>query len=69
MLQDKHEAIEELKRQFWETMAKAEALRHLAATQRTAEEADRFVKRAEAEEAKAKGYLKQAEILEKADLS
>ena len=68
MSHGKHETIEELKRQFWETMAKAEALRHLAATQHTEEDADRFIKRAEAEEAKAKGYLKQAQILEQADL-
>lgn len=68
MSNNKHEIIEALKKQFWETMAKAEALRHLAATQRTEEDADRFIQRAEAEEAKAKGYLKQAEILEKVDL-
>ena len=48
-----------------ETIAKAEALRNLAATQRSEQDAARFIKRAEAEEDKARDYLKQAEILER----
>lgn len=68
MSSGKHQTIEQLKKQFWETIAKADALRNLATAQRTEQDAARFIQRAEVEEDKAKGYLKQAEILEKSDL-
>ena len=68
MANTKQELIEQLKKQFWETIAKADALRNLAAAQRNEEDAARFVKRAEAEEEKAKGYLKQAQSLANSDL-
>jgi hypothetical protein len=62
---DKQDAIQQLKKQFWETMSKAEALRNIAATQHGEEDAARFIRRAEAEEDRAKGFLREAEILEK----
>lgn len=68
MADSKHETIQKPKKQFWETLAKAEALRNLAATQRNQEDAARFILRAEAEEEKARGYLKQIEALEKSEL-
>ena len=67
MADSKHQTIRELKKQFWETTAKADALRNIASTQRNEEDAARFVKRAEVEEEKAREYLKQIEILERAE--
>ena len=68
MADSKHEAIQKLKKQFWETLAKADALRNIAATQRNQEDAARFIQRAEAEEEKARGYLQQIEALEESEL-
>lgn len=48
-------------------MAKTEALRNVAATQRNEQDSARFLQKAQAEEEKAKDYLKQAEILEQSD--
>ena len=67
MADGKHQTFQELKKQFWETTAKADELRNIAATQRKKEDAERFAKRAEVEEEKARGYLKQIEILERAE--
>jgi hypothetical protein len=58
------ETIRRLKNLFWESMAKAEALRNIAATQRNDETAAEFMERAQAEEKKAKCYLDEAERLE-----
>jgi len=49
-------------------MAKADALRNVAATLRSAEQVARLIQKAEVEETKAKGFLKQAETLSKSDL-
>ena len=68
MADSKHETIQKLKKQFWETLANADALRNIAATQRNQEDAARFIQRAEAEEEKARGYLKQIEALENSEL-
>jgi hypothetical protein len=68
MADSKHETIQKLKKQFWETLAKADALRNVAATQRNQEDAARFIQRAEAEEDKAREYLKQIEVLEQSEL-
>jgi hypothetical protein len=65
MPNNNQEVIEQLKKQFWEATAKADALRNLAATQRNQRDALRFIQRAEAEEANAKELLKQVEILER----
>ncbi len=46
-------------------MAKAEALRNIAATLRSEEDAARFIQRAKVEEDRAKGLLREAEVLEK----
>jgi hypothetical protein len=64
----KQEAIRQLKKQFWEATAKADALRNLAATQRNEQDSAHFIQRAQLEEDKAKGILKQIEILEKSEL-
>lgn len=63
----KAETIRHLKNLFWETMAKAEALRNIAATQRSEATATQFLERAQAEEDKAKRYLAEAERLEQSD--
>ena len=63
----RQETIRRLKQFFWQTMAKAEALRNVAATQRNEQDSARFLQKAQAEEEKAKDYLKQAEILEQSD--
>ena len=64
----KHEAVKLLKKQFWETVAKAEALRNLAATQHSEQDAARFTQKAQVEEDKAQGYLRQIKTLERSDL-
>jgi hypothetical protein len=63
----REETIRRLKQLFWQTMAKAEALRNVAATQRDEQEAARFLEKANLEEARAKDYLSQAEKLEQSD--
>jgi len=68
MADSKQQTIEQLKKQFWETSAKAEALRNIAATQHNREDVVRFIQRAEAEEEKAREYLKVIEVLEKSEL-
>ena len=67
MPSDKNEAIQQLNKQFWETMARAEALRNIAASQRNEEDAARFIQRAKMEEDRAKEFMKQAEDLAKSD--
>ncbi|HEV2699640.1 MAG TPA: hypothetical protein VGU90_16735 [Terriglobales bacterium] len=65
MSTDKNEAVQQLNKQFWETMARSEALRNIAASQRSEEDAARFIQRAKAEEDRAKEFMKQAEDLAK----
>ena len=48
-------------------MARAEALRNIAASQRNEEDAARFIQRAKVEEDRAKEFMKQAEDLAKSD--
>ncbi len=67
MSDGKKEAIDQLKRQFWDTMARADALRNVAATLRSEEQGVRFIQRAETEEKKAKEFLRQAESFAKSD--
>jgi thymidine kinase len=55
--------IEALKKHYDEAMAKAKQFRALAASRDTAEEGDLYLQQAQEEEAKARGYLKHAEIL------
>jgi hypothetical protein len=64
---DKNEAVQQLNKQFWETMARAEALRNIAASQRNEEDAARFIQRAKMEEDRAKEFMKQAKDLAKSD--
>jgi hypothetical protein len=57
--------IEALKKHHDDAMAKAGQFRALAASRDTVEERDLYLQQAEEEEAKARGYLKHAEILTK----
>ena len=55
--------IEALKKHASEAMTKANEFRAIAAAKITKEESELYFQQAEEEEAKAKGYLKHAEIL------
>jgi len=55
--------VEALKRNSRDAMAKAKHFRTLAGSQKTKEEADLYFQHALEEEAKANGYLRQAEVL------
>ncbi len=69
MLGRKNLAIEHLKKQYANAIARADALQVLAvAAQPTEEQATEFKRLAGFEMDKARGYLKHAEILAKTDL-
>jgi len=55
--------VEILKKNSRDARSKAKEIRTLAASQKTREEADLYLQQATEEEAKAKGYLRQAELL------
>lgn len=60
--------VEALKKHSRDAMAKAKEFRTLAASQKTKEEADLYFQHALEEEAKANGYLRQAEVLSQLEL-
>ena len=55
--------VEILKKNSRDARSKAKEFRTLAASQKTREEADLYLQQVTEEEAKAKGYLRQAELL------
>ena len=55
--------IESLKKYATDAMTKAEEFRAVAASKTTKEESELYLQQAKEEEAKARGYLKHAEIL------
>ncbi len=67
MLDGKNLAIEHLKKQYADAIARADALHTLAAAQGNEVQAAEYRRSAGFEMDKARGYLKQAEILTKTD--
>jgi hypothetical protein len=65
MLSGKELAIQELLKNCQEALTRAKELRKIATLQSTAGEAVRYLQQARFEMDKARGYLKQAAILEK----
>lgn len=64
----KQVVVEALKRHATEAMTKAKEFRALAASMVTPEESELYLQQAQEEEAKARGYLKHAEILAQVEL-
>lgn len=60
--------VDALKKHATEAMTKAKEFRALAASKATKEESELYLQQAEEEEAKARGYLKHAEILGQVEL-
>lgn len=60
--------VELLKKNSRDARSKAKEFRTLAASQKTKEEADLYLQQALEEEAKASGYLRQAEIFSRLEL-
>jgi len=68
MDEGKQVLIDALKKHHSDALAKAKEFREFAKRQTTKEEADLYLQQAHEEEAKARGYLRHAEILSGAEL-
>lgn len=67
MFDGKHRAIEELTDQYRKAMSRATSLRSSAVGHSRTEQANEYIRQAQFEEDKARGYLKHAEILAELD--